>query len=65
MIISQLIKELQQMKQLYGDVQVTCTASSLPDNHGGPIPDVYESTVENIILRQSNGMAGIRIRLYP
>jgi len=63
MIISQLIKELQQMKQLYGDVQVTCTASTLPDGHGGPVSDVYESTVENLILRIDS--AGYRIRLYP
>jgi hypothetical protein len=63
MTISQLIKELQRMKKLYGDMNVTCTASTLPDNHG-PIPDVYESTVENLIVR-SDGASGYRIRLYP
>ena len=64
MTISQLIKELQRMKRSYGDMQVTCTASTFPDNHGGPIPDVYESTVENLIVR-SDGASGYRIRLYP
>lgn len=63
MKISKLIEQLQQLKKREGDIEVTCTGSMLEDGHGGPIPDVYETTVENLIVRDG-GDLGKRVRLY-
>lgn len=37
MKISRLIEELTRVKKSLGDVEVTCTASTLPDNHPGSV----------------------------
>lgn len=63
MKISALIKELQKVKERVGDVEVTCTASLLEDGYCGVIPDVYESTVENLKL-ESNVAFGTHVRIY-
>lgn len=48
-----------------GDIEVTCTGSNLPDDHGGPIPDVYETTVENSIVHRDKSVFGKkRVRMY-
>jgi hypothetical protein len=62
MLTSELITKLEHSIALNGDVPVTCTGSTLPDNHGGVIPDVFETSVENIIL--ADGERGKRIRIY-
>ncbi len=63
MKISELIKELKKMQEHVGDVEVTCTASLLRDGHGGVIPDVFESTVENLKL-EGNAAFGTHVRIY-
>ncbi len=64
MKISQLIKELESIKAVSGDIEVTCTASARPDASVDDLfPDIYESTVENLILR-NGGPLGRRVRLY-
>lgn len=63
MKISELIVRLQLLQRQNGDIEVTCTGSTLEDGHGGAIPDVYETTVENLIVR-SEGPLGKRVRLY-
>lgn len=63
MRISELIANLEKIKKDNGDIEVTCTASLLRDGHGGVIPDIFESTVENLILRE-DGKLGRRVRIY-
>ncbi len=63
MKISQLIAELEKVKQAQGDIEVTCTGSSLPDNHGGPIPDVFETTVEGLRVTRDSSSLGPRVRV--
>ena len=63
MKISQLIARLQELKKQEGNIEVTCTGSNLNDDHGGPIPDVFETTVENLVVRDG-GNLGKRVRLY-
>ena len=43
MIISQLIKELKEMKKEHGDIQVTCTHSLFPESN-----DIFETTIKNL-----------------
>ena len=61
MKISQLISELKAKQEIEGDIEVTCTGTTLQDDHcsiieGSPlgtrsvIPDVFETTVENLIV---------------
>lgn len=67
MKISELIEELQQVLAKEGDIEVTCTGSSIPDwdrrKHG--IPDVYETTVENLVVHDgfAFGERVVRVRL--
>jgi len=63
MKISELMKELKKMQENVGDVEVTCTASLLPDGYGGVIPDVFESTVENLRL-EANVAFRTHVRIY-
>lgn len=60
---SELIKNLQRIKKQYGDIEVTCTASLLRDGHGGALPDVFESTVENLIVNTDDKF-GTHVRIY-
>ena len=64
MKISQLISELEKVKSCQGDIEVTCTGSSLPDNHGGPIPDVFETTVEGLKVTRDSSPLGARVRIH-
>ncbi len=65
MKISELIKDLKYIKAKHGDIEVTCTASTLKDGHGGLVPDVYESTVENlIVIDNDTSSIGKRVRIY-
>lgn len=64
MKISKLIEELERIKAAQGDIEVTCTGSTFPDNHGGAIPDVFETTVENLVVRNDSSRLGHRVRLW-
>ena len=52
MRISALVKELKRIQ-------------ALEDDSGGPIPDVYETTVETLIVRVGGKLKSTRLRLYP
>jgi hypothetical protein len=58
MKISQLIEELKKRKKEYGDIQVTCTHSLLPEGE-----DVFETTVETFRIT-NNPKIGKAVRLY-
>lgn len=74
MKISQLIADLREMQDHHGDIEVTITASALPDNYDtttGKVVDhpglasVYESTCETLIVREAgDGLDFKRVRLY-
>jgi hypothetical protein len=67
MRILSAIEELQRLYEREGNIEITLTASSLPDGHsqsGGVIPDVYESTFENIKVLQADDKLPKRARLY-
>ncbi len=49
MKISELIEQLQAVKKREGNIEVTCTGSFLPDQFC-PLPDVFETTVENLTV---------------
>lgn len=70
MRISKLIEELQKIKEKHGDIEVTCTGSSLRDSdHDDPIPNVFESTVHHLFVQTEkshpsrSGTLGTRVRL--
>lgn len=69
MRINQLIKELREIRKQYGDVEVTCTGTSLNDglstSFPAPgIPDVFETTVENLIVTEDHPVHGTAVRLW-
>ena len=66
MRIKQLIVELEELLKKEGNIEVTCTASSLNESlETTCLPDVWESTVENLIVRASDDVFGEkRVRLY-
>lgn len=63
MLISQLVEELKRVKEKCGDIEVTCTGSLLGDNRlcSG---DVFETTVENLVVKNVEDKFGHRVRLY-
>jgi hypothetical protein len=64
MNIDDLILELEKTKEQYGNIEVTCTATLLPDCPlDKPLPDVFESTVENLRVKNTRNL-GLRVRLY-
>lgn len=63
MKISALIKELREIKKREGDIEVTCTGSFLRDDHAR-IPDVFETTVENLIVTNGGNFNEKRVRLW-
>lgn len=63
MKISTLVQQLLELKKVQGDIEVTCTGSTLEDGHGGPIPDVFETTVETLVVG-NHPTIGERVRLY-
>lgn len=58
MKIKDLIGELQRVHDEHGNFEVTCTASTLPDGSGPNGLDVFESTVENLVVK------GGKVRLF-
>ena len=67
MKLSQLIKMLQAEQARVGDVEVTMQATLLPDGFSASgsksHPDVFESTVENVLV-QDDDARGKRVRLF-
>lgn len=63
MKISRLIEELTRVADTQGDIEVTCTGSTLEDGHGGPIPDVFETTVGTLDVGE-HPTIGKRVRLF-
>jgi len=64
MRISKVIERLSDILEREGDIETTCTASTLEDDHGGPIPDVFESTVENFVVGENPKFGGKKVRIY-
>lgn len=70
MKITRLVEELERVREKHGDIEVTVTASLLSDGYSlgslRNLPDVFESTCENLILQEEP--AGClnfkRVRLY-
>jgi hypothetical protein len=65
--ISQLTEQLEKIQFEKGDLEVTCTGALLEDGFsitGGPIPDVFETTVENLKVINSEDGTECRVRLY-
>ncbi len=60
MKISQLIRELKEIKQQEGDIEVTCTGSATDD-----YPDIFETTVETLVIKQPDETFKTkRVRVY-
>lgn len=61
MRISKLIEELERTKSKEGDIETTCTWSTLPEDKK-PLPDVFETTVEHLQVGEHPNI-GKRVRL--
>lgn len=69
MKINQLIEELERIREAQGNIEVTTTVSLLQDGYemeGGPVADVFETNVENPMVRVQSGSSNLwlRVRLY-
>lgn len=69
MKIDDVIEQLQAIREQEGNIDVTCTAATLPDGYSSRdlpnLPDVYESTVENFqLLTEPKGSLKKRVRIY-
>ena len=62
MVITQVVEYLLKVKDIEGNIEVTGTGSTLPDDHGGPIPDVFETTIENFEVG-THKTIGKRVRM--
>jgi len=67
MKISQLIEKLRFIRRHTGDVEVTITGTVLPDGHGRSmnVPDVYETTAEDIQTVENHPTFGKHVRILP
>lgn len=61
MKILDLVEELLKVHAREGNLEVTCTASTLPDSQK-PLSDAFESTVENLHVTNSNNF-GKHVRI--
>jgi len=67
MKIDRLIEELRRIREAHGNIEVTCTVSTMPDqdpNMTCGIPNVYETTVENLIVAEQHPRHGKAVRLW-
>jgi hypothetical protein len=65
MKIDKLIEELKRVRKEEGNIEVTCTGSTLRDSLPGQLPgDVFETTVENLIVSKNHPVHGKAIRLW-
>ncbi len=63
MKIDDLIDDLKLIRQTHGNIEVTCTGTSMPDSDG-PFKDVFETTVENLIVNEKHPRHGKAVRLW-
>lgn len=73
MKIDRLIEELKRIKKEKGNIEVTCTHSTLPEGYNAPA-DSFETTVENLHFikkgfngygdKEKNAISFDRVRLY-
>ena len=67
MKIDRLIEELRRVRNEHGNIEVTCTGSTLPDqdpNMTCGTPLVFETTVENAIVNEKHPRHGKAVRLW-
>jgi len=64
MKISALIEELSKTLEKEGDIEVTCTAAGQDCADTIALPDVWESTVEHLVIREGGAFGAKRVRLY-
>lgn len=64
MKILDLIEQLLAVRASEGNIEVTCTGSTLEDGHGGAIPDVFETTVGHLGEVSDHETFGRRVRLH-
>jgi hypothetical protein len=73
MKIARLIRELEEMHNKHGDLEVTCTHSMIPDDHDRhlnkvvpALADAFETTVETLQIETSKPhiFGEKHIRLY-
>lgn len=66
MIISKLQEELERIRQKEGDIEVTCTGSLLPDGECRECGkgDVFETTLENLIVNRNHPRHGKAVRVW-
>lgn len=62
MKISRMIQELQDIKEKHGDIELTMTATLLPENNK-PGSDVFASTVETIKVKKDD-IFGVHAKLF-
>ena len=65
MIISRLNERLEQVKEREGDIEVTCTHSTVREKPEDPFSRTFEATVENVTI-EINAKGGLtkRVRLW-
>lgn len=64
MKIDQLIEELRRVRKEHGNIEVTCTGSTLKDGSGVGGLDVFETTVEKIIVNEKHPTHGKAARIW-
>ena len=64
MKIDKLIEELLRVRKEHGNIEVTCTGSTLPDNSGVGGIDVFETTVEKVIVNDRHPKHGKAARVW-
>jgi hypothetical protein len=67
MKIDQVIEELRSVRKEHGNIEVTCTGSTLPDqdpNMTCGVPNVFETTVETVRVNEQHSRHGKAVRLW-
>jgi len=67
MKIDQMIKELREIRKQHGNIEVTCTGTTIPDDPPMMIgiPNVYETTADKLIVEENHRLHGKAVRIYP
>jgi hypothetical protein len=67
MKIDSIIEELLAIRKRFGNIEVTCTGSTLPDVDPRKmcgIPTVYETTADNLIVNENHPIHGKAVRIW-
>ena len=65
MKIDKFIEELQRIRKIEGNIEVTCTGSTLHDSPPRTLPgDVFETTAENLIVNHNHPVHGKAVRIW-